>query len=108
MTTNDTPTFPRLAVGSLDDLLGDAQIITEEGWHFATVEYSPSAENAARIVACVNGCEGINPDAVPDLLAALELVLEWVDGRYGEPFAAMGCQSYDEARAAIAKARGKE
>jgi len=24
---------------------------------------------AARIVACVNGCEGINPEAVPELLA---------------------------------------
>jgi len=33
--------------------------------------------NARRIVACVNGCEGINPDAAPGLLAALEAV-EWV------------------------------
>ena len=28
--------------------------------------------NAARIVACVNACKGINPEAVPDLLAAME------------------------------------
>lgn len=28
--------------------------------------------NAARIVACVNGCKGINPAAVADMLAALE------------------------------------
>lgn len=28
--------------------------------------------NAARIVACVNNCEGINPEAVPEMLAALK------------------------------------
>ncbi len=27
--------------------------------------------NAARIVACVNACEGINPEAVPKMLEAL-------------------------------------
>lgn len=27
--------------------------------------------NGQRIVACVNACEGINPDAVPELLAEL-------------------------------------
>lgn len=27
--------------------------------------------DAARIVACVNGCAGINPEAVPPMLAAL-------------------------------------
>jgi hypothetical protein len=31
--------------------------------------------NAQRIVACVNACRGINPEAVPDLLEALELFL---------------------------------
>lgn len=50
--------------------------------------------NAARIVACVNGCAGINPDAVPDLLKALEDIAQ---GTYG---AACGI-----ARAAIAKAK---
>ena len=30
--------------------------------------------NARRIVACVNGCEGINPEAVPDLLEALKTI----------------------------------
>ena len=28
--------------------------------------------NAHRIVACVNACEGINPEAVPELLEALK------------------------------------
>jgi len=29
--------------------------------------------NAERIVACVNGCAGINPEAVPELLEAARL-----------------------------------
>ena len=31
--------------------------------------------NAARIASCVNACEGINPDAVPDMLEALKELL---------------------------------
>ena len=31
-------------------------------------------EYAARIVSCVNACEGINPDAVPEMLEALKYV----------------------------------
>jgi len=33
---------------------------------------TPTKANADRIVACVNACKGINPEAVPDLLEALE------------------------------------
>jgi hypothetical protein len=37
--------------------------------------------NAKRIVSCVNACAGINPAAVPKLLAALdEFVIEYVEG----------------------------
>ena len=32
--------------------------------------------NAQRIAACVNACKGINPETVPDMLAALEQVRE--------------------------------
>ena len=32
--------------------------------------------NADRIVTCVNYCEGINPEAVPDLLAACKATVE--------------------------------
>lgn len=35
---------------------------------YTTLEMFP--EDAERIVACVNGCDGINPAAVQDLLAA--------------------------------------
>ena len=31
--------------------------------------------NAPHIVACVNACAGINPEAVPEMLAALEAVI---------------------------------
>lgn len=60
--------------------------------------------NADRIVACVNGCQGINPEAVKDLLKALkELVLACKDD--------INFPSYDgyirQAKAAIAKAEAK-
>jgi hypothetical protein len=32
-------------------------------------------ENARRIVACVNACEGINPETVPDLLKACRFAI---------------------------------
>jgi len=45
--------------------------------------------NARRIVACVNACEGINPEAVPEMVEVLESVngllatnLPNFDGRY--------------------------
>jgi hypothetical protein len=34
-----------------------------------------AAANAARIVACVNGCEGINPEAVKEMLEACRLAV---------------------------------
>jgi len=81
--------------------------------------------NAARIVACVNACAGINPEAVPKMLEALKLNYLHTDDR-GRTFCcgcprfavlsadcsedrddahATGCR---EARAALALAEGKE
>ncbi len=37
--------------------------------------------NAARIIACVNACEGINPEAVPNLLEACRLISRLADGQ---------------------------
>lgn len=34
--------------------------------------YPPSQGDAERIVACVNACHGINPEAVPEMLKALK------------------------------------
>lgn len=53
--------------------------------------------NTARIVSCVNACEGINPEAVPALLESLMAVMRICD-RNTPVFAA--------AREAIVKATG--
>lgn len=56
--------------------------------------------NAARIVACVNACEGLNdPSVVPELVKALEMVLATHIAHHNNPAHAF-------ARAAIAKAKG--
>lgn len=61
--------------------------------------------NAERIVACVNACAGINPEAVPELLAALEGLLEEVDAHLDYHDDEMQ-EAAETARAAIAKATG--
>ena len=67
-------------------------------------------DNAARIVACVNACEGINPDAVPEMLEALKWVLQCCDpdGDGNQPIqykdAVHAC---GRVRAAISKAEGR-
>ena len=81
---------------------------------------SPGAQqaNADRIIACVNACAGINPEAVPELLEALEMAMPYLERapkfykfqRAGREFwpnreEAEGC--FFKALAAIAKARGQ-
>ncbi len=72
-------------------------------------------DNAARIVACVNACDGINPEAVPDLLAAAEQAL-LMEGFQGWPGAAGSTTLplkdahrpvFDALCAAIASAKGE-
>ena len=41
---------------------------------FSNRDFNEELANAQRIVACVNGCEGINPEAIQDLLLACEIV----------------------------------
>ncbi len=60
--------------------------------------------NAARIVACVNFCAGINPAAVPAMIEALEALLAstyQIDG-----FEDILAASETKARAALALAKG--
>lgn len=69
----------------------------------ATISPTEADANAQRIVACVNGCEDINPEAVPDLLAACRAVRSAYSSH----------QLYDkfplpQVEAAIAKATGEE
>lgn len=69
--------------------------------------------NAARIVACVNACEGINPEAVKDLLEALEAIKKEAadlgDGAPDAPYLAKEMLNIEGiAKAAIAKAKGAQ
>ena len=78
-------------------------------------EDSETDANARRIVACVNGCEGINPDAVADLLVACKKAAPWIHEALeviysrltGEPFEE-DTDMLLELYAAIAKAEGEE
>lgn len=63
-----------------------------------------AAANAARIVACVNACAGINPEAVRDLLAALEFYAD--AARYHEQDGWLAQDLGELARAAVTKAKG--
>jgi len=66
--------------------------------------------NAARIVACVNACEGLaDPSVVPELLRLLTVALARVNIAADEakPGEAYFLGSYhDEIRAALRKAKG--
>ena len=46
---------------------------------FASSTNNQMDANAARIVACVNACEGINPEAVPEMLSVLHQCLSAVE-----------------------------
>ena len=62
--------------------------------------------NASRIVACVNGCEGIaDPSAVRELLEALEALVVQEDWEGDD---VLPDSPIAKARAAIAKARGEK
>ena len=52
----------------------------EDGSCIVSVLALAHPSNAARIVACVNACRGINPEAVPALLALAKAILFEVNG----------------------------
>lgn len=82
---------------------GDVMVASACGYtgsgYFPDDETAP--HNAARIVACVNGCAGLNPEAVGDLLAAAKAYIDFYDnwGTMKQEDAAIGML-----RAAIQKA----
>jgi len=78
---------------------------TPEEW--AQVEGPTRYENGARIVACVNACEGIeDPSVVPDLVKALEALVR-ADNGTGSILRSSTETWDDYARAILAKARGE-
>lgn len=75
--------------------------------------------NGARIVACVNACEGIaNPEAVPEMLLALEMIAKQcsqfearclIEEEYMGTVTVLDfLTDIRQFRAALAKARGEE
>ena len=83
-------------------------IIDDDGHYVASTTNCYESEqtnsaNAQRIAACLNACAGINPEAVPDVVAALRGLLHGVDGAFGrmgiEPFG----PAIDAAYTALAK-----
>ena len=82
---------------------GNLEMITDDGLarHIVYVvgNTHEAKANGRRIVACVNACAGINPEAVPNLLeAAKDFIYKVDEGR------AFSVKSYAKFSAAIAKA----
>jgi hypothetical protein len=66
--------------------LAQGVVITDDvGHHIAELEPSQETRlsattqraNGLRIVACVNACAGINPNAVPKMMESLRLIAAW-------------------------------
>lgn len=87
-------------IGKGEMIIADVKGCTHDGG-FSKVENGKEVQaNADRIIACVNACAGINPEAVPDLLAAAKGIIKAIeDGN--------GVVCYRAMMAAIAKAEGR-
>jgi len=83
-------------------------VLSEGDGQSVAVTYQGPAD-AARIVACVNACKGLNPEAVPEMLAALESFTRGIDSaeERGETFVNLNRLNFHRRRfrAAIAKAK---
>jgi hypothetical protein len=81
--------------------------------HFAIMKFTHLDDtardeaNTHRIVACVNACEGINPEAVPDMLEALEACV-FAFNAENTVSDREKVTTLDDARIIIAKARNQE
>jgi hypothetical protein len=51
----------------------DLMVKHQDGSTFCVADFP---EDAEQVVQCVNACEGINPDAMPDLLTCCKRALE--------------------------------
>ena len=102
MDTKHTPE-PFIAEGCLISSESDGLIGST---HYAAMDDATMKANAARIVSCVNNCAGINPAAVPGLVAALDRVA-LLNEHAGEIGSGMLMTIVTEARAALAAAKGE-
>ena len=72
----------------------------------ANVKNPRAMADAKHIVKCVNNCEGINPDAVRDMLAALENLVRFENEK--PEIGTYAGVLWNQAQCAINKARGTE
>jgi hypothetical protein len=78
-TNKTTPKHTPEPWGDLDGVIVPPYATDDGQAWIADTRSAPNARrNAARIVACVNACAGINPEAVPDLLRVLTRLAEKV------------------------------
>ena len=91
------------------EIFGTNRPIAKSLYHLGSEDNEADA-NARRIVACVNACEGINPEAVPELLAVCKLLVAAraaSEGYLDERALVNLNQATEMAEAAIAKAKGE-
>jgi len=93
------PKLPTHTLGPWECVYG--AIMSKDGRIVIPTIREENEPDADRIVACVNACEGINPDAVGDMLEALVEIRAVALSEGNDEFAAI-------ARNAINKARGTE
>jgi hypothetical protein len=84
---------------------GHTEAGSVHGSPLEAIGYDEAVANTARAIVCVNGCEGINPKAVPELLVAAERALIGDDPKHPDWYEGMLGDAIDEIRAAIALAR---
>ena len=53
--------------------------------HGCIIAGGADLEDGKRLIACVNNCEGLNPEAVPDMLAVCKLIVKSLVESEDEP-----------------------
>ena len=103
----------RRFIRSTTSFVGDIACAFSGTTQGRSIKAEEAEANAARIVSCVNALAGLNPDAVADVVAALEHYAKTYCEGYGEcvgdlcgkftPEECGGCKAY----AALARIRGE-
>jgi len=88
---------PMLAVGMVG--AGSVTAYVSDGWPL-----DEQVANGERIVACVNACQGINPEAVKDMLEYLQRLSAAADTGQEIPGVSLDTWFLADLRTAIAKA----
>jgi hypothetical protein len=88
-------------------LYSDSAWIGKTSLGYGVTPEGETEANAARIVACVNACEGINPEAIPLMLEALKSVVSaFYKIPQADKFPSDLTAAITDASAAIAKTKG--